>query len=160
MSVRSDVELLRQVPLFAEVDPAHLQLLVFSSRRIDIPSGDVVFKKGSSESAGYLVLSGRAEAFEHDRAQAPLAQLETGALLGELSMIANLPVSLTVRAKTHMRLLKITHELFMRVCSEFPDAGAKVLNALSRKLDTSLKDLRTVQRYFDEAHSFSHSQPE
>ena len=38
MGVRSTVDLLKQLPLFAGVDEAHLQTLVFSSDELIVPS--------------------------------------------------------------------------------------------------------------------------
>lgn len=147
MSVRGDVELLRRVPLFAHVESAQLQLLVFSARRLDVPAGELLVKKGKSEDAGFLVLAGEGEAF--GRGREALAGIGVGAFIGELQMIARLPSSISVRATNDMHVLAIGHELFTRVLSEFPDAAAKMLGVLSRKLDASVKDLKVVQRYFD-----------
>jgi hypothetical protein len=43
----------------------------------------------------------------------------------------------------------------LRVCGEFPDFGAKVLAALTSRLDTSLEDLRQAQACFDRARPFT-----
>ncbi len=147
MSIRRDVELLRQVPLFAQVEGAQLQLLVFSGLRLDIPAGELLLRKGRSEDRGMLVLAGEAEAFVRDGD--PIAELTPGAFIGELQMIARLPSSISVRARTDMQVLAIGHDLFTRVLNEFPDAGARMLSVLSRKLDTSVKELKAVQRYFE-----------
>jgi CRP/FNR family transcriptional regulator, cyclic AMP receptor protein len=72
-------------------------------------------------------------------------------------MIANLPVSMTVRARTPLRVLRISHDLFLRVCGEFPEIGEKVMEALAQRLETSLEDLRDVQAHFDRARPFSDS---
>ncbi|MGE0211673.1 MAG: cyclic nucleotide-binding domain-containing protein [Parvibaculaceae bacterium] len=152
MSVRGDVDLLRQTPLFASVDGAQLQLLVFSAERRRVAPGQSLLRKGESANAGLLVLEGEAEAYS-GRSGRPVALIERGAFLGELQMIAKVPSSISVRAKTDMHLMAIGHDLFMRVCSEFPEAGGKMLNVLSRKLDASMKDLRVVQRYFEGARA-------
>lgn len=161
MSVRSDTELLRTVPLFADVDFAQLQVLVFSAEHLEIAAQETVFAAGSLVGAGHLVLEGRGEVLkptgEDDSEPEPVAVVEAGAFLGELAMIANLPASVTVRGDTPMRVLRIGHNLFLRVCGEFPDIGTKVVEALSNRLDTSLEDLRQVQAYFDRAQPFSES---
>jgi len=161
MSVRSDTELLRQTPLFANVDPVQLQVLVFSAERLEIAAGEVVFAHGSQVGAGYLVLDGQGEvlssAGSEDDASEPVALVESGAFIGERAMIANLPVSMTVRARTSLRVLRIGHDLFLRVCGEFPEIGEKVMEALARRLETSLEDLRQVQAHFDRARPFSGS---
>ena len=161
MSVRSDTELLRQTPLFADVDPVQLQVLVFSAERLDVAAGETLFAPGDLIGAGYLILDGQGEvltsAGREDEAAEVVALVETGAFVGERAMIANLPVSMTVRARTPLRVLRIDHDLFLRVCGEFPEIGEQVMQALAQRLETSLEDLRQVQAHFDRARPFSDS---
>jgi CRP-like cAMP-binding protein len=161
MSVRSDTKLLGKTPLFADVDPVQLQVLVFSAERLEIAAGETLFAPGSLVGAGYLVLGGQGEVLTagggDDEALEPVALVESGAFVGERAMIANLPASMTVRARTPLRVLRIGHDLFLRVCGEFPEIGEKVLEALARRLETSLEDLRQVQAHFDRARPFSGS---
>ena len=161
MSVRSDTELLRKSPLFADVDPVQLQVLVFSAERLEVAAGETLFAPGGLVGAGYLVLDGQGEVltFAEGKGVAPdpIALVEAGAFIGERAMIANLPVSVTVRARTPLRVLRIGHELFLRVCGEFPEIGDNVMEALAQRLETSLEDLRQVQAHFDRARPFSDS---
>jgi CRP/FNR family transcriptional regulator, cyclic AMP receptor protein len=161
MSVRSDTELLRKTPLFADVDPVQLQVLVFSAERLEVAAGETLFAPGSLVGAGYLVLEGQGEVLTSGDGEAaapePVALVESGAFVGERAMIANLPVSMTVRARTPLRVLRIGHDLFLRVCGEFPEIGEKVMEALAQRLETSLEDLRDVQAHFDRARPFSDS---
>jgi CRP/FNR family transcriptional regulator, cyclic AMP receptor protein len=158
MSVRSEVELLRQVPLFADVEPAQLQILVFSAEHFEVEAQQTLFAAGSLVGAGHLVLDGQGEVLKPEAGEdEQVALVGTGAFLAELAMIANLPVSVTVRARTPMRVSRIGHDLFLRVCGEFPEFGAKVLAALTSRLDTSLEDLRQAKDYFDRARPFSRS---
>jgi CRP/FNR family transcriptional regulator, cyclic AMP receptor protein len=158
MSVRSQVELLRQVPLFEQIDPVQLQVLVFAAKRIDVAAQETLVAAGSLVGAGHLVLRGQGEVLEAEGdEQRQVALVQAGAFVGELAMIANLPASLTVRARTPMQVLQIGHDLFLQVCGEFPEIGAKVLEALHTRLDTSLEDLRQAQAYFDRARPFTRS---
>ena len=62
MSIKSTVELLRHVPLFAGVDPAHLQVLSFAAVRHVLQKGAVLYRAGDPGASGYLVVSGTASA--------------------------------------------------------------------------------------------------
>ena len=162
MSVRSAIGLLQKVPLFGGIDPVQLQVLVFSAERVEIAAHDTVFTSGSQVGAGHLVLSGEGEVLkprpgEEGGKSEPVARVEAGAFLGELSMIADLPASVTVRASTPMRLLRIGHSHFLRVCGEFPDIGSRLLETLAHRLDTSLEDLRQAQGRYDPAQPFRRS---
>ena len=155
---RTDVELLRQVPLFAELDPAQLHVIAFSASRISLAADEVLYEAGREVGAGYLMLEGSAEAIASEGVLAKhRATVEPGWFLAELAMIAKVAVSTTVRANAPTRLLKIENELFLRVCVEFPDAGARVLRALAQRLDVSLTELGHVKHQFDDAPPFSRS---
>jgi CRP/FNR family transcriptional regulator, cyclic AMP receptor protein len=49
MSLTKDVEILRNVPLFANVNSAKLKLLAFTSERLAYLSGDELFREGDYE---------------------------------------------------------------------------------------------------------------
>jgi len=156
MSVNSDVQMLQQVPLFSKVDPAHLQVMVFSSKRETIDGGSFVFKKGKSGAAAYFVLSGRGVArANNNSSSAVIAKVEKGTLLAETSMVGRIPYSISVQADKKMQVLKLTNETFIRICEEFPEVGKEVLGVLADKLDLSLKGFSDVQHQFEKAKSFS-----
>lgn len=156
MAVKSEVKLLRQVPLFAEVDAAQLQLLVFNSRKRLVARGGFLVKAGESMAAAQLLLSGEAEALEGPMNEGKVvARLKRGAFIGELGMVAGLPSPISVRATTPIEAMRITQELFQRVCQEFPDDGQRMLASLSKRLDVALKDLHDVRSVLEQARSFS-----
>src|SRR6185295_12101853 len=116
MRVKADVDILRQIPLFAGCESAHLQLLSFSSKRIELPAHRILFKKDTKGAAGYLVLEWTAEVFESVNASGNvIATIEGGAFLGELSMVADLPYGVTVMSTSPMAAQRIERDLFLRV---------------------------------------------
>lgn len=156
MSVNSDVRLLQKVPLFAKVDPAHLQVLVFSSKRTKVSGGEYMFRKSKAGNAAFFILSGRAIVRTGDGAYArTIARVEQGTLLGEMAMIGKVPYSFSVQAVDELSLLKLSNDMFMRVCEEFPEVGKSVLTVLTEKLDVTLQGFNDVQNHFDNAKSFS-----
>jgi CRP-like cAMP-binding protein len=156
MAVKSEVELLRQVPLFAAVEAAQLQLLVFNSRKRRIAAGAFLVKSGETVAAAQLILSGQAEALDSpDNGAKVIAHLKRGVFISELSMVAGLPAAVSVRAVTPVEVMRITHELFQRVCQEFPEDGARMLASLSKRLDVGLSDLLDVRSILEQARSFS-----
>lgn len=159
MSVNSDAKLLQRVPLFQDADPAHLQVLAFSSKRQFFSADQFLFKKGRTGSAAYLVLSGRVAVFADRRStnNEPIAYVSRGGLLGEMSMIGKLHYTVSAQAIDKVEVLKLTNGMFMRVCGEFPEVGARVLSVLANKLDTSLQGFTDVQTHFENAKPFSNS---
>ena len=61
MNLTKDVEVLRDIPLFANVKPAKLKLLAFTSERLEYLSGDELFHQGDYGDAGYIILEGKAD---------------------------------------------------------------------------------------------------
>jgi hypothetical protein len=61
MTLIQDVEVLRQIPLFAKVEPAKLKLLAFTSERLQHLPGDELFHQGDYGDAVYIILDGRAD---------------------------------------------------------------------------------------------------
>lgn len=150
MRVKADVDILRQIPLFAGCEPAHLQLLSFSSKRVELGANRILIKKGTKGGAAYLVLEGTAEVFENaNAAGSVVATVEGGALLGELAMIADLPYGLTVKTTSAFAAQRIERDLFLRVASEFPEFAMQVIRNMNGKLDQSVQALGSVKRLFE-----------
>ena len=156
MAVKSEVELLRKVSLFADVDDAYLQVMAFSSKRVEIKPGQFLVRENKSSSAAFLIVQGNAEAIRQDAEEETFfANLGPGAFVCAKSMVAKLQPNMSVRAKTRLTALRITHELFLRVCKEFPETGAQILDVLSKEVGVSMNELQRVQALFDNAKSFS-----
>ncbi len=156
MSVRADAETLRSIPIFADCDPVHLQLLAFSSERRQYKSGDTIVKQGESGEMAILILDGQAELL-HEKGNGfdSLGTAGPGALIGEVSMIGGVSYWLTAVARSAVSAASIRRELFMRLAEEYPEFGATVFKALAQKLDGSMSDLLSIQAAFDRARSFS-----
>ena len=151
MSVRADAETFRGIPIFADCDPVHLQVLAFSSERQMFAAGEVLIKQGLRGGAAYLILSGRADiAVENEHA----GSAGPGALLGEVGMIGDVPYAVTARASEVLTAARIDRGLFLRLATEYPDFGSAVFNALARKLDTSLDGLDVARQMFEQAKTF------
>ena len=154
MSIKSTVELLRHVPLFAGVDPAQLQVLSFAAVRHVLQKGQTLYRAGDPGTSGYLVVSGTAQATARDSGEV-VAMIERGAFLGELAMLAKLPHHLTVTAISTLTVNEIGNDLFLKLISEFPEAGTRIVETVAAKLDSSMLMLREVQLLFEKAKSFS-----
>lgn len=152
MSVRADIDTFRNIPIFSECDPVHLQLLAFSAVRQAYESGDAVIRQGGQDAAAYLILSGSVDLSTREAGHVGTAG--PGALLGEVAMIGGSAYSSTGIAAEPVSAVRIDRELFMRVAAEFPEFGAAVFRALARKLEGSVSELATTREGFENARSF------
>lgn len=155
MSVRVDAETLRALPIFADCDLVALQVLAFSAERQVFEPGEPILKQGYKGASAYLILSGSADTFADG--MRGLGEIGPGTLLGELSMISQLPCGISATATTTVTAARISRSLFMRVAEEYPDFGRAVFAAMARKLDDTLDDIGDVQALFKSARSFQRS---
>jgi CRP-like cAMP-binding protein len=156
MRVKAEAEVFRKIPLFADADRAHLQVIAFAAERADFSKGQAIISQGVQGAAAYLILSGRAEIFVRENGETRrIGAADAGAFLGELAMIANIPYSVTVIAAEPVNTARIPRSLFMRVVGEFPEFGARVHAALAKKLSTAASEIMGTKSIFDKAGSFS-----
>lgn len=147
MGIRSAVDLLKQVPLFAGIDEAHLQTLIFSSDELVVPQGRTVFEAGDPSTCAIVIKEGDGVVIDSETGGV-LALAGPGSLFGEQSMIAGLPHRVTLNAKTEIIAVVIEQSVFLRLCAEFPEVGMQVLDILSRQLDSNAQELAEVQEHF------------
>lgn len=156
MSVRADAETLRSIPIFADCDPVHLQLLAFASERQLFRAGETLIEQGQAGISAFLVLNGEADLLvERNGNEEVIGSAGPGALLGEVAMIGGAAYSVTARARAPLAAASISRNLFMRVAEEYPEFGRSVFRALGGKLEGSMADLLSAQVLFDQAKSFS-----
>ena len=101
MSMQEEVELLKNIPLFAKIDPSKLKLLAFASERLTYAVDDILFDQGDTGDAAYIIIGGEAEVLVATPG-GPLvvATLKQNEIVGEIAILCNVPRTATVRAKT------------------------------------------------------------
>ena len=152
MSAKANAETFRGIPIFADCDPVHLQVLAFSAARQNFAEGDVVIKQGLRGAAAFLILSGRVDVLGGNNAK--IGTAGPGAMLGEVEMIGDSHYTITASASEDMSTARIDRALFMRIANEYPEFGAAVFRALAAKLDIAMDDLELARHAFEQAKSF------
>jgi len=140
MTIRDEVRLLRQVPMFAKVDAARLKLICFTSDRLVFSRGETVFEQGAAGDAAYLVLSGSAEV-EVETRSGPVHVADVGPhkIVGEISVLREVPRTSTVRATSELVTLRLKKEQFMQLIMDYPDVAVELLRELAGRLDAALQ---------------------
>ena len=146
MSIDQEVEILRRIPIFAQIDPAKLKLMAFASERITYKPGQVLFKQGERGDAAFIVLKGTADVLINAK-NGPLrvASLSENEIIGEIAILCDIPRTATVEAATELTTLKITADLFFRMLMDFPEMGVEVMRVLAHRLEQTTAQLREVQ---------------
>ena len=154
MLLKDEVDLLRKVPLFANMDPAKLKLLAFTSTRASFKPGQELFHQGDEGDAAYLILSGEADVIaDTPSGEVPVATVGQNAVVGEIAILCEVPRTASVRAVTQVETLKIEKEHFLRLIREFPDMGVEIMRELGQRLTRTTVELSQARSALIEAES-------
>lgn len=154
MGLQEEVELLRNIPLFAKIEPSKLKLLAFTSERLTFPRGQELFKQGDIGDAAYVIISGTAEVvIETPSGPLTVAQVGKNAFVGEIAILIDVPRTASIRPTTDLETLKISKDLFFRLMTEFPEMAVEVMRELARRLDKTNRQLADANRRLAEAQA-------
>jgi len=136
MSIKEEVDLLRRIPLFANVEPSKLKLLAFTSERIAFEAGHILFNQGDAGDAAYIVIEGEAEVLVNGPVgPIQVAVLGRNAIVGEIAILCDVPRTATIRARKRLVCLRISKELFLRLINEFPQIAVAVVRELAHRIE-------------------------
>ena len=142
MSLNEEVELLRNIPMFANIEPSKLKLLAFTSERMAFKDGDVLFRQGEQGDSAYVIIGGEADVIV-DTPKGPLtvAKLKRNDIVGEIAILCDVPRTATVKAATKLEAMVIAKDLFFRLVMEFPQMAVEIMRELARRLDATNRKL-------------------
>jgi voltage-gated potassium channel len=127
----AEIARLRAVPLFAEVDDAHLDHIARAATPFEVESGYVLAERGQPGSGMFVILEGTVEV---DIPHHEPVMLGAGEFFGELSLLAEADRSARVRAVTSVRGLAIGRASFEELLREEPRIAVAMLPVLARRL--------------------------
>jgi CRP-like cAMP-binding protein len=143
MTIDQEVELLRNIPLFAKVDPAKLKLLAFASERAVFAPGETLFHQGDPGDAAYIIMEGEAEVLINGPSgPITVATIGKNDFVGEIAILCDVPRTATIRSRTALTTLRITKDLFLRMLMDFPAIAIEVTRVLAQRLEHTTERLR------------------
>ena len=131
----SRIDLLRQVPLFANLDDDGLNQLDQALEEIAVPEGAAITHEGRHEGYFFVIIEGRVRI---ERGGQAINTLGPGAFLGEIALLDGGPRTATATAETACRLLTLRHDRFHRLLDSAPQIRTSVLEAVGgylRRID-------------------------
>lgn len=144
MSLSEEVELLRNIPMFANIEPSKLKLLAFTSERLTFEAGDTLFNEGDTGDNAYIIIDGEADVMIKS-ANGPIKVAHFGRndLVGEIAILCDVPRTATVTASRRLETMVISKDLFYRLIMEFPQIAVAIMRELARRLETTNAQLRS-----------------
>jgi CRP/FNR family cyclic AMP-dependent transcriptional regulator len=150
MSLTKDVEVLRNIPLFAKVDPAKLKLLAFTSERLEYMSGDELFRQGDYGDAAYIILEGAADVLvDTPQGAVKVATLGKNDIIGEIAVLCDVPRTATVVAHSDLETLRVSKDGFFHLVTQFPQIGIEVMSEIASRLHHTTQALTEARARLD-----------
>lgn len=141
----NEAELLRKVPLFSGLSTAELKLLAFTSELQHFAPGEVLMREGEPADCAFVILEGDVDVIAATAGgEFVVAVLGPNAMPGEIGVLTDAPRTATVRARSPVKALRISPEVFLRLASGRPDRALHVMRQLSRHIVRDLHALASL----------------
>ena len=102
-----EIALLRSLPLFAPLPAPELEAVARALVAVEAAAGDTVVQRGEHGDRFYVIADGELDVEDVGRT------LRRGDVFGEIALIADIPRTATVRARTPARLLALDRRSFL-----------------------------------------------
>jgi CRP-like cAMP-binding protein len=132
---QQDLEHLRQVPLFQNLDYECLKLMTMLCKKVEYIEGDLLMDQGEDDGTAYLLIAGKLESY-HKREQVRyhVQSYEPGQFIGGIALLGKAIRFFTVEATEKSTVLRINRTGFQKVMQKFPDSMSKIAANLAEAL--------------------------
>jgi CRP/FNR family cyclic AMP-dependent transcriptional regulator len=136
MSMLSNLDLIRRVPLFSMLTTQQAQSMANAVSKKRFKRGEVLVERGMKSNVLYIILTGRARVRIADTKgrEVILAILRSGDYVGEMSVIDGDPHSATVVADQQVDVLTVGRDDFLRCLAENIPMCFVVMQGLVQRL--------------------------
>ncbi|TLP47065.1 MULTISPECIES: cyclic nucleotide-binding domain-containing protein [Cohaesibacter] len=150
MSLTSDIDLLRNVPFFADFSEDQLRLLAFGAESRMYRAKQVMFRQGDLADSGFVISEGQVRmTITVDGVDQQSQILGPGSLIGEMALLAETRRSAMAAAIEDVKVIQIRRILFRRVMDEYPDLAVQLRDKLAGRLSNMVQDLEQVRSMLD-----------
>jgi CRP/FNR family transcriptional regulator, cyclic AMP receptor protein len=146
MSMLSNLELIRRVPLFSMLTASQAEGVADAVVKRRFKRGELIVEQGKKTNALFIILTGRARVVTSDSRgrEVILATLAPGDHLGEMSLIDNEPHSATVRAEITTDTLVLGRVEFARCLPENTSMAYAVMKGLVQRLRSADRKIESL----------------
>jgi CRP-like cAMP-binding protein len=128
------VDLLKQVPLFSDLDNRELQEIAGSMKQRSFSTGQQIAVEGESGVGFFIIEDGDASVTVHGD---EVRRLGPGDYFGEIALIAQSPRTATVTAESDLKTYGMTFWDFRPLVEETPGIAWKLLQSFAKQYDRS-----------------------
>ena len=152
MSMLSNLELIRRVPLFALLTSGQAEIVAEAVVKRRFKRGEGIVEQGEKSNTLFIILTGRVRVVTSDKRgrEVILATLQPGDYIGEMSLIDNEAHSATVRAEVQTDMLSLGRAEFARCLPENSSMAYAIMKGLVQRLrqaDRKIESLALMDVY-------------
>ena len=129
-----DAQLLKDIPLFAELDDQQLRRVATFAEVTEVGAGAHLVDEGDFSYELMVVREGEARVV---RGGEEIARLGAGDVIGEIGVLGRELRSATVIADTTMRLVTISHWQIRRLSRTDPELVERIRNVAAQRLNAA-----------------------
>src|SRR5512140_1864343 len=146
MSMLSNLELIRRVPLFALLTADQAESVAESVTKRRFKRGEIIVEQGQKSNTLFIILTGRIRVVTADKRgrEVILATLQPGDYIGEMSLIDNEPHSATVRAEVQTDMLTLGRAEFARCLPENSSLSYAIMRGLVSRLRNADRQIESL----------------
>jgi len=146
MSMLSNLDLIRRVPLFSMLTSEHARAVADGVVKRRYRRGELVVEQGKKSNALFIMLNGRARVLTADSRgrEVILAVLEAGDYVGEMSLIDNQPHSASVRCEVQCDMLILGRAEFARCLPENSSLSYAIMRGLVTRLRSADRQIESL----------------
>ena len=122
---------LQTLPLFSGFRKEQLTCLK-TAEQVEAVPGEVLLRQGEQTVSFWIILSGEVEALR-DEEQSTTATQTRGSMFGELSLLANVPNPISMRARTRSRLVRLDETAFWQMMTICPEVRRVILSNMAMR---------------------------
>jgi ATP-binding cassette subfamily B protein len=132
----TDTSILRDVPLFKDLDQAYLKNIAGMFSTEHIPAGRPVITEGDKGNRFYIIVRGKVavSAYRGKAEAVHIVTLEDGDYFGEISLLSNIPTTATVTTLTQCIFITLQREQLNKLIQQNDALGAQMHAALEHRL--------------------------
>ncbi len=136
MSILSNLELIRRVPLFSMLTVRQAELIAANVTKRRFPRGETIVENGQKSNSLFIILTGKAKVIATDNTgkEAILATLKPGDHIGEMSLIDDQAHSATVKAEVITDALVLGRQQFLQILPENSAMAFGIMRVLVKRL--------------------------
>ncbi|HXG26821.1 MAG TPA: cyclic nucleotide-binding domain-containing protein [Candidatus Binatia bacterium] len=124
------VEILRGVPLFADLDDRALQAVAVLSREQQRRAGEVLMLEGEPGDEFYVIVDGTVRIERRGRT---IRSMTAGGFLGEIALIEHRPRTATATCTSDVTLLALRQHEFDRLLETMPAVHERICATIARR---------------------------